>query len=139
MLKNVIAKINNFIQWTKKWHFFHALLVPNTFAFIIICLVMFKCGSLLKEYYSSIEVIIVFFTMCYLAEITFIIIALCAQIFFLLFNWTKSHNTSIKNSFLLNNKTYSILYIIAFLYNILCLLSFICFILLSIFADITTF
>ena len=38
-----------------------------------------------------------------------------------------------------NNKIYNILYIIAFIYNIMCFISFICFIILSIYADITTF
>ena len=139
MLKNLITRINNFIQWTKKWHFFHLLLVPNEFAFFLICLIMFKYVLLLKEYYSSLEILIVFFVISYFATTILIIIALCIQAFLLIYNWIKFHNISIKNRFLLNNKLYNILYVIAFIYNFLCFLSFICFMILSIFTNITTF
>ena len=139
MLKNLITRINNFIQWTKKWHFFHLLLVPNAFACFLICLIMFKYVLLLKEYYSSLEILIVFFVISYFATTILIIIALCIQAFLLIYNWIKFHNINIKNRFLLNNKLYNILYVIAFIYNFLCFLSFICFMILSIFTNITTF
>ena len=137
MFKKIFKRINDFIQWTKKWHFFHVFIIPNTFTFMFICFVMPKCSLLLMDYYSNAEIVIIFFTICFLALITHAIIALCAQIFFLLSNWIKSHNINIKNKFLLNNKFYNILYIIGFIYNILCFLSFICFCFLSFFCSVT--
>jgi len=31
MLKNFFKKINNVIQWSKKYHFFHILAIPSFF------------------------------------------------------------------------------------------------------------
>jgi hypothetical protein len=132
MIRKLINKLYNFIQWTKKWHFCHVLFVPATFAtlltsdcFILLCLIY----DLLQQHKTtSFEEIAAIHCFCY--EITCICLfipAVITQIFFITFNSIKSRKPFVTNNFLLNNKVYNTVYVIAIMYIILFIILFILF------------
>ena len=112
MLKNILTKINNFIQWTKKWHFCHVFLLISSFIMF-----MFTIFSLMAiDWIGELK-----FTYFFLPEFIYIfaiVIALIIQILFSLINFCIHKNIQIKNRFLLNNKTYNGIYYLMFLYTI---------------------
>ena len=132
VLKNILSKINNFIQWTKKWHFCHLLFVPAMFltlltgdCFIFLCLI-YDLLTLHKT--ISFEEVAVIHNFCY--EITCICLfvpVVIMQLFFVIFNSIKSRKLFVTNSFLLYNKIYNIIYVIAIIYIILFIILFILF------------
>ena len=124
----IFNKINQAINWTKKWHFFHII------AWIIIILVM----GLLITYllYAIIEVIThwgipiinfqqdmeeleslcSFILMIFLG--TFYWYFLIISILISLYKKWRNKAISVTNNFLLNNKTYHVFYILSLIYAI---------------------
>lgn len=130
MLKNIITKFNNFIQWTKKWHFFHVLFVPNTIfvlftLFISIFLYIWNIcfSNNTKAFIFSHDHIFLIWANYTCLVIVFLILAICVQSIFSIINWMKYNTIQLQNQFLLNNRKYNFLYCTAFYCNILYILS----------------
>ena len=130
MLKNVITKISDTIQWTKKWHFFHVLFVPSTiFAFLnlfisILLFILDVCSSNnIKTSIFSLNHLFLIWGIYTDFAIIFFILAVCVQILFSIINWIKYNNIQLQNQFLLRNKKYNFLYCTAFYCNVLYIIS----------------
>ncbi len=112
MFKNILSKINNFIQWTKKWHFFHAFLILSSFIMLMCTIISLMdpdwIGGLRLTYYF----------LSFFIYLFAIAIALVIQILFSLINFCIHKNIQIKKHFLLKNKIYNGIYYFLFLYTI---------------------
>lgn len=128
MIRKFINKLYNFIQWTKKWHFCHLLLVPVFLTtiltgdligiFFFIYLVMqlkFREAFLTFLYYHLLFYALVIY--CITIPVTIM------TIYFAIINFIKSKKPFIFNGFLLNNKYYNLIYIIS-LFNFFCFIIF---------------
>ena len=128
MLKNIITKINNFIQWTKKWHFFHVFIIPSyivlfitlTMIFIFICEYIYTGKfeyNFMLQYIGVLHSVVFKLFSIYMPELW---LALVVQILFSGINWYLYRNISVKSNFLLNNKRYNCIYVIIWIYAIIC-------------------
>ena len=126
MLKNIFSKINNFIQWTKKWHFFHVFLISSSFVML-----MFTIFSIMDPDWIG-ELKFTYFFLSFLIFVFAIIIALIIQILFSIINFCVYKNIQIRNHFLSKNKIYNGIYYFLSLYTIV---SFIILIFSLIFTD----
>ena len=130
MLKKIFNKVDHFIQWTKKWHFFHVFFVPNAiFALLNLFISIFLyildiCFlSSTKTFIFSFNHLLLMWEMYTFLAIVFFILATFVQIVFLIISMIKHKNIQLQNQILLNNKKYNILYCIAFYCNVLYLCS----------------
>ncbi len=124
MLKNILSKINNFIQWTKKWHFFHAFLLISS-------LVMLTMTGISLPYTGWIENLqLTYYFLSFFIYLFAIAIALIIQILFSIINLCIHKNIQIKNHFLLKNKIYNGIYYFMFLYTIAYFIIIVCFLLI---------
>ena len=130
MIKKFFNKIYNFIQWTKKWHFFHffingttliiLFLVTAFFLFIytyinnptIICI-----NSNRRNNADDNFILFIFFEHAFATFCTGII-GLFVEIIFLLRKLLINKKCCITSKFLLCNKFYNIYYILSFLSTI---------------------
>lgn len=116
MIKVLIQKFNNFIQWTKKWHVCHL--------FIHIYMILFYfiiTSNLENSNYISDKLIIislVFYFMLYWSYPIILIVSIISHL--------KKKTVFISNEFLLHNKLYNLYYYLSFLTIILCV-STVCF------------
>ncbi len=111
MIKNLILKFNNFIQWTKKWIVCH-LFIDIFMLLFVHCLIVeypFDIDEFIEIIcYSTIFIYLMFF---WILPISLIILT---------FEQIKGRQFFIKNSFLLNNKIYNRFYIFSFIFMLLC-------------------
>lgn len=115
MLKKIFNKIDNFIQWTKKWHFFHIVFVgPLTFLityfFVLIPLIIIQnppSQSITTDEFD-IDIPILFFCAGFIVIIFIILLffACFAQLISFLISLINKKTCYIKNNFLLHNKFY---------------------------------
>ena len=122
MLKNFFQKLNNAIQWSKKYHFFHILAIPsffyvaNLFWFIILfyfALVIDEkfCGT---DYSQGILGLSIFLMLTIVLQMAFIIIALISQIIIFI-KYRKRGFIQISSSILLEDKVYHLFYIYTYI------------------------
>ena len=112
-IKNTLIKINNFILWTKKWHFFHILLNSSSLIMLISTIFALIASDTIGE---------IKFIYCLLAFFIYvpsIIVAVLIQIIFCTVNLVIHKKGSIKNKFLLENKKYNYVYYSMFIYTII--------------------
>jgi len=130
-IKKLLAVINNFIQWTKKWHFFHVFIIPP-FLFSFTCIILyfiFFIILIVNQIHFSIyeflmnDIVGVFICLEIFLYFIFLIIAIALQILFIIINLTKHQNINIKNEFILKNKKYNGIYILALINAIVFLLT----------------
>lgn len=110
MVRKFIEKINNIIQWTKKFHFFHiSLVLPFLFSalFFLFGVICEKSINIL----DLCEILYCFLLFC------FVTISIILQIIFFLI-YKKTHKKFYVSKKLLSNKLYDILYIISILFFI---------------------
>ena len=125
MLRQLIKKLNNFIQWTKKWHFFHILFVGN-FLFIaiyflfLIFIALLDCifNNNITAYLSIESLSFILFSIILCLAITpyTTIIATILEIFIIITKKIQKKTIQITNSFLIDNPKYNILYTVSFIY-----------------------
>ncbi len=124
MFRKFIEKINNFIQWTKKWHFCHVLFV-GTFLLVVPYIFLF-----LKNLISEIIILIqmpncifesfdyipfwIFYFVGTLIVIAFL--ALIIQVFTIIKRAFARKSIFVQSSFLLHNQYYNRFYTISFIY-----------------------
>ena len=139
MYKKFIKKINNWIQWTKQWHFFHILFVGsflmyNWFPYIGmpfdiitgICYIIKKLGisnnpptddnDIFGWAILTAAVLFMFLFTTLLNSV----IGLLTEIIIYFIRKKKCKPITVQSSFLLNNKIYNFIYInciIGFLYS----------------------
>ena len=123
MLKTCINKFINFIQWTKKFHFFHAFILPSFFIIhlgIIITskpfyiyenITIINLKNFVIDYY-----LITLFTSLVVYYFLFLFAITC-QLIFSMINLIIFKNIFIRNNFLLNNKIYNGIYTIVLIYT----------------------
>lgn len=129
MFKNIFAKICDFIQWTKKWHITHLIIVPPFVANSLINVLqylMFFEGDTIKDRLES----LLFFNLYgYIFFICVVILpCLLAYIIVLIYILVKKKPIYISNNFLLYNKFYHFIYILStlqflwFIFAIFCMI-----------------
>ena len=111
MIKDFFHKINNFIQWTKKWHFFHFIAIGNILLFSLI--VFITILSLETDPTEDIFLNIISLPIMYISLLLYL--ALPIAIIIMYFNLKKGRKITIYNKFLLNNEIYNITYIASLL------------------------
>ena len=82
MIKCVFSKLYNLIQWTKKWHFFHILLILSPFIFICTYFSIFYIAHLIKGY-NHFEILLGSWNIFFIIYTLLLLIALCAELLFL--------------------------------------------------------
>ena len=143
MFKLIFTKLNNFIQWTKKWHFFHffvsgAALLTLFFAVVLVMFII----TYLNDPYSirinaknscngDVSALIAFSEYAF-ATLCTGIIGIFINVFCILKHLIYRKNCCITSKLLLCNKYYNIYYIIFFILTIVSWI--ICFILHFFFA-----
>lgn len=118
MVKQILDKLNNFIQWTKKWHICHLFL--NTFwVFFILGIFCALAEEDIQKHFLNIiqdymilESIVLYYMLFWCLPIVLLISIL---------EYVKGKKIYVKNNFFLNNKAYNMLYTISFILIILCL------------------
>ena len=134
-IKKFFNKISQFIQWTKKWHFFHVLMWLIIIILIILCVAIFitisnipetntisnqsSCYNINPEEELAFLAIIFFYMF---AGVTYISIPIAFIISLIIFVVNKKLCT-IQNKILLQNNLYNSIYLFFYI--------FLCFILLS--------
>ena len=131
-MKNPFIFINKFIQWTKKFHFFHVFFVaPFLLTLVTIdafCL-YFTCVNFIisiisndfsifniKEGFESFCNFLKFHSYYYILFFFYTtIFSFFTEIFFLMSNKIRKNSLFITNIFLLKNKLYNTIYILAIL------------------------
>lgn len=117
MVRKYIKKINNFIQWTKKWHLGHCIFISDMFI-CLICIfseMPIMTVDRLLEYLFSANILLFYPAVLIVGTILAILIAVTKFI--------KKYPVYVESKFLLKNKTYNIVYILNWLY--VCLAFFI--------------
>ncbi len=114
MFKNIFQKIIGIIQWTKKWHFFHLILVPP---FVISCLI--DLYPILSFFNSTNEDWIYLPFWNYFVYVTLFCIMFSINLFIyaivLIYIFIRKKTIYISNDFLLYNKFYNFVYILSLL------------------------
>jgi hypothetical protein len=128
MLKNIITKFNNFIQWTKKWHICHIFVNIYACAFYLTlyCSISNDLNFFINEFEENILTSMLFlYFMLYYALIIVLLIAIIEHL--------KKTKLRINNKFLLHNKIYHIYYYFHSIILIIVCCYFIC---LACFSDL---
>ena len=121
MFKKIFKRINDFIQWTKKWHFFHVFMLPAIPMLLLFFLIIFIDRHSINA--DTFDTCFMLSLLCYIQSF---FIALIIQIFFFIFKAILRQNCKITNKFLLNNKIYNSIYTIMFIYTIVYLSLLVC-------------
>ena len=125
-MRKFIEKINNMIQWTKKFHFFHIWLIPGfLFALFPLLLLILTFLTLIFEPSIFDEMgracgIAFFMFMFYIAIayfVTFLLGLVYQIILYLSARFFRKDNVHVQSKFLLNNKFYNFIYISSILFN----------------------
>lgn len=122
MLKNFFKKINNVIQWSKKYHFFHILAIPsffyvaNIFWFINLLYFAFIIDEKFygTDYSQGMLGLLMFLMLTIILQMVFIIIALISQIIIFI-KHRKRGFIQISSSILLEDKVYNLFYIYTYI------------------------
>lgn len=138
ILKQLLAKLYSFIQWTKKFYFFHflvAYLLPSNLLVIIAILItpIVIIYALVNNYIDSVQKLIECFLGPVSALLFFmpflfysaIILGLIFQVIMMLVQYIRERSILVNSNFLLNNKIYDKFYlysIILIIISRLCLL-----------------
>ena len=128
MLKKIFNKVDRFIQWTKKWHFFHIIVGGNAIgcAIIWILITLIEISNMKTFSIGDFLFSLIFITPLFVSGFL-LFIALPIAIVISLYNCIFKKNIEITNNFLLNNSKYNIIYYISLIYIIftysLCILS----------------
>lgn len=129
MLKKWIKIPNDIIQWTKKWHFFHFLLVPpflTAYVPVIFLYLFFLClqivniflGAPVEIFFTKEEAgpFLFYIDMMYSVTLLFsYYVAIFLQICFFIFKLIFHEPIQIQWKFILNNRSYNIVYILSIL------------------------
>ena len=123
MFRRFIEKIYNFIQWTKKWHFVHLLLVPTmlvTFYVSDLVIVSSVITKFVVRDYRTILYGVRDTHFHYYVYILFrmLIPAIIGEIFFVVFNSIRSKKLYVTNNFLLHDEIYNIAFVLSLIYFI---------------------
>lgn len=116
MLKRFFSKINDFIQWTKKWHVFHVFILLSSLVLIIMDVEIYIETHCIHQY-GDYGANFLFHVFSYFIYGFAIIAALVIQIIFFIINWMFHKSLPIRNRFLLYNKIYNGLYCFMFAYT----------------------
>ena len=138
MLKKIFNKVDHFIQWTKKWHFFHIVFVgPLTFLityfFVLIPLIIIQNppSQPITTDEFDIDIPILIFCAGFIVIIFIILLffACFVQLVLFLISLINKKTCYVRNNFLLHNKFYNKYYEIStfviFISNITILLTYI--------------
>ena len=136
MIKRFLKRINDLIQWTKKWHFFHVFMLSTTYMYIYFFLethhidllnipliieqivyYMNHIPDLLNVINNLIEFYFLELLFGGMAEIVYIPFVIGIQLLFWTINWFKHKNIQVQSKFLLKNKIYNCVYIAAFIHT----------------------
>ena len=130
-IKQLLSTINNFIQWTKKWHFFHLFIIPP-FLLWLFCIMLYSLFFIIlflnrvdfsvKEFLMN-DIVGSAICIQIFLYFAFFIIALISQIIFFIVNWIKYKKSGVRNQFMLKNKKYNGIYILAFINALIFLLT----------------
>lgn len=124
MFRKLIEKINNFIQWTKKWHFCHILFVGN-FVLTAICdlfiIFVFATFCILNHQnffrIESLEFVLFCIIICLLILPFTIVIGIIVEIYVIIKKKILHEKLYVESSFFRESKKYNTLYILSFLFN----------------------
>ena len=126
-MKKILIKINNFIQWTKQWHFFHVFFIGSASPFIFICTIFtFKLFSNIKsiELTGIIENIAEFFVLTSISVFYFSTILLLPcfliEVVYFCINTKYRKQPTIFSNFWYTNKYYNYLFVLSCLINVFC-------------------
>ena len=125
MFKNIFQKITGIIQWTKKWHFFHLILVPP---FVANCLLnVYQIFALFDNYPDAIYGFLCFNILGYIIIFKYLLFCPCLLVYItvLIYIWIKKKPLHISNDFLLHNRIYNFIFILAILQLFLYIVSLI--------------
>lgn len=112
-IKKLLSNINNVILWTKKWHFFHIVIVIPSILTILSLLI-----TIIKTNKDNDIVAFVYDIGSFFIYTFFAIFALIVQIIFSTINHIRHTPPTLKNKFLLNNKIYNGIYYASSIYTI---------------------
>jgi len=120
MLKKIFNILNNMIQWSKKYHFFHILAILNFFfvahlfwfltLLCLIAMIPIKCVS--NIFGEGVLGFLLFIFILIILQFILLFISLIIQIVICIKN-RKKGTIQISSPFLLNNKFYNFCYIYA--------------------------
>ena len=114
MLKNIITRINNFIQWTKKWHVCHIYINIFLPIFIYSLFFVLRDKNILQELLENITCsALILYIMAYYALLIILLISIISHI-----TQKKLH---IISHFLLHNQFYNNYYSFGLIIIIFCL------------------
>ena len=133
MLRKLIKKINDIIQWTKKWHFFHVLHVGTflltaicdlfiAFVFVTYCILNHHVKNIFRI--ESLEFVLLCIIICLLISPFTALIATIVEIFVIIKKKIQHKVLSVESPFFIKSKRYNTLYILSFLFNTFCLIWF---------------
>ncbi len=106
MIRKCIAKINSFIQWTKKWHYFHVLvwtwLVSGSFLALLN----------IDQYQDFLKAPFIFWGAIFFVSSmgAFFYVVLPITITTMLITYIKTRSFQVQNEFLLHNRVYHFFY-----------------------------
>ena len=107
-MRKFIEKINNAIQWTKKFHFFHISFITPFIITILIILIAIPYSETINELFSC--WIIVNFILLYIIPPIALIVEIVIMI---IRKWT--HKSIYVSKSIVENKYYNIVYILSIL------------------------
>ena len=114
MLKNIIDSINNFIQWTKKWHICHIYINIFLSIFIYSLFFVLKNKNILQELFENIVCsVFILYIMAYYALLIILLVSIISHI--------KQKKLHVVNHFLLHNKFYNFYYTFGLIIILICL------------------
>lgn len=117
-MRKFIEKYYSFIQWTKKWHFFHVFfLLLNIFVPEFIKYVFFTIIDANREEYWW-GLVYTFILHIFLA----FLISICFELFIVIIKIFARKKFYVQSKFLLNNQLYNIIYQFIFLVFVLAIL-----------------
>ena len=108
-MRKFIEKINNIIQWTKKFHFFHISFVIPFIITILIILIAIPYSKTISEPYTY-SLLIAFISILLMTPLALIIEVLII----IIRKWT--HKNFYVSEAITKNKLYNIIYIISILH-----------------------
>lgn len=115
MIKNLILKFNNFIQWTKKWHVCH--IYVNIFIFLFYATLI---SEILNKNFSFYKNLLEFMALCAIALYYMLYWSYTIVLVVSIISHIKKKQIFVKHNFLILNKWYNIHYSIACFVIILC-------------------
>ena len=145
-MRKFIKKINNWIQWTKQWHFFHiffvgSFLVYNWIPFLIMYIYFLGyvyeliTNDITEEPFEWVFYIHDTLNWYLYTHLYAVLFALFVTGLIFIKKWKNKQQIKVQSSFLLNNKFYEMIYVNSVFAFLFCFGLYVCYLINNAFYD----